>query len=66
MAARDLDMNASGQRMPGYMTHAELVTELETATGERRDELASEAENRMKTSSSYPRFPASLGLRHPE
>jgi len=54
-----------GRWRAGFMTHAELVGELETATGPRRDELAGEARERM-ASKTYPRFPARLGLAMPD
>lgn len=61
MAVAEYGMDGNGQRLPGFMTHFELVRELATATGERRAELVKEARTRMKQAD-YPRFPAVLGI----
>ena len=61
----DIGRDSKGHWRPGYMTHAELVSALESATGERRAELVKEAKTRMKYSN-YPSFPERLGLGSPE
>jgi hypothetical protein len=62
---REYGRDRHGHWRPGFMTHAELVAELETATGGRRDELVTEAEIRMQVTT-YPSFPAHLGLAKPD
>lgn len=57
--------DASGRHWPAFMTHAELVEELETATGTRREALRTEAKSRMRIRT-YPPFPGRLGLGSPE
>jgi len=57
----DYGRDSKGHWKPDYMTHAELCAELESATGERRTELRTEATSRMRYSN-YPPFPAHLGL----
>jgi hypothetical protein len=61
----ELGRDRQGRWRPGYMTHAELVSELETATDARHAELIEEAKSRMKYSN-YPPFPERLGLSSPE
>jgi len=61
----ELGRDNHGKWRPGLMTHAELVEELKTATGDRRAELVGEAMSRMK-GSNYPPFPENLGLPSPE
>lgn len=63
--ASEYGRDASGRRWPAFMTHAELVSELESATGTRLEALRVEARSRMK-GRSYPPFPEHLGLRSPE
>jgi hypothetical protein len=57
--ADEVGRNRQGNWRAGYMTHAELVRELGTASGERLAELVGEARGRMKRRS-YPAFPAHL------
>ena len=61
----EVGRDSKGRWRPGYMTHAELASELETANGERRAALVAEAKSRMK-GSNYPPFPEGLGLEDPE
>lgn len=61
----NIGRNTWGDWHPGFMTHAELVKELETATGDRRAELVREAKSRMKQAS-YPPFPEHLVPRSPD
>jgi hypothetical protein len=53
--------DVEGRWRPGFMTHRELVRELETATGDRRAELVREALARRRQSG-YPPFPDSCQL----
>ena len=65
MKTEDVDrlfLNADGQLKPPAMSHAELVTELQTATGERWLQLAGEALDREHRPI-YPRFLDRTGLR---
>jgi hypothetical protein len=57
--ADEVGRNRQGNWRAGYLTHAELVSELGTASGERLAELVREAQNRMQRKS-YPPFPAHL------
>ena len=63
--AEAIGRDSWGHWIPGCMTHAELVRELETATGERRTELVKEARNRMKQPT-YPPFPEHLKIGKPD
>jgi hypothetical protein len=65
MKAEEVDrlfLDAGGQLKPPAMSYAELVTELQTATGERWLQLAGEALDREHRPT-YPRFPDRTGLR---
>lgn len=57
----DIGRDRDGRWKPGYMTHAELVAELRTATRYRHEELVAEARKRMNYTD-YPPFPRDLGL----
>ncbi len=61
----ELGRDSKGHWRPGYLTHAELVSEVEAATGERREALRTEAKSRMKRTA-YPPFPEHLGIQDPE
>jgi hypothetical protein len=61
----EVGRDSKGHWRPGYMTHAELVSELETATGNRRAALATEAKSPMKRTA-YPPFTERLGPEGPE
>jgi hypothetical protein len=51
--------DAQGDWVPGFMTHAELVSELGSAWGERRESLVREARLRMR----QPAYPRDLLMR---
>jgi hypothetical protein len=57
-----LFLDADGKLKPRVMSYAELVTELQTAAGERWLQLAGEALDRERRAT-YPRFPDRTGLR---